>query len=197
MVTNPSTQTGPTARTGEHAGGRHLVPTGRAVEPVAAILALRVGKTLFFLALGTHTVHLAVRNVICKDQPAFCTDLGIATMIGSLAARCRADENRMTGVTPVLATGHFLTHRTLFHQTTSTDSSTARKREHLLSTGTAPFAIKLITSRKNFHPSCSAADRKGQPNRAERERAGPSGPGSRRSLRDEAQPTLKNATGPA
>ena len=31
------------ARAGEHAGGRDLVAAGRAVEPVAAVLALWVG----------------------------------------------------------------------------------------------------------------------------------------------------------
>ena len=153
-----SAQARRTTRAGEHAGGWHLVSTGRAVEPVAAILALWVGKTLLLLALGTHTIHLAVGHVIFKDQPAFCTDLGIATMIGSLAARCRADENRMTGVTPVLASGHFLTNGTLFHQTTSINSYSAIKHERPLSTQTAPFAIKLIISRKNFHSALRSTD---------------------------------------
>ena len=75
----------------------------RAVEPVAAILALRVGEALLLFALWTLTVHFTVSDIIFKDQAAFRTNLGIASMIGRLATRRRADKNRMTRITPVLS----------------------------------------------------------------------------------------------
>ena len=107
------------ARAGQHAGGRNLVTAGRTIEPVAAVLALRIGKALFFLALGTLAIHLAMGNVLIKDQTAFGTDPGVPAMIRGLAARCRADIDRMTVVTPVVAARHLFTYRALFHQNTS------------------------------------------------------------------------------
>ena len=91
----------------------------RTVEPVAAILALRIGKTLFLFALGAHAVHLAVGNVFIKDQAAFHTNLGVPAMIRSLASRCRTDIDRMTVVTPVFAARHLFAYRAFFHQNTS------------------------------------------------------------------------------
>ena len=105
--------------TSEHAGGRHLVAAGRAIEPVAAVLALRVRQPLLFLALGTLAIHLAMADVFFKDQAAFCADLGIPAMIRGLASRRRADIDSMTIVTPVLAARHLFTYRALFHQGTS------------------------------------------------------------------------------
>jgi hypothetical protein len=95
------------------------VAAGRTIEPVPAVLALRVRKSLFFLALGTLAVHLAMGNVFIKDQAAFRTDLGVPAMIRSLASRCRADIDRMTIVTPVVAARHLFTYRAFFHQNTS------------------------------------------------------------------------------
>ena len=92
---------------------------GWTIEPVAAILALRVRKALFFLALGTLAIHLAVGNVFIKDQAAFHTNLGVPAMIRSLASRCRTDIDRMTVVTPVVAARHLFAYRAFFHQNTS------------------------------------------------------------------------------
>ena len=91
------------------------MPAGWAVEPVAAIFALGVRQPLFLFTLGTHAVHLAASDVIIKNESAFCADLGIATVIGSLATRGWTDKYRVTGVTPVFATGHIFTNRTFFH----------------------------------------------------------------------------------
>ena len=91
---------------------------GRAIEPVAAVLALRVGQSLLLLALGTLAVHLAMADVFFKDQAAFRTDFGIPTMIRGLATRRRADIDGVTIVTPVLAARHLFTYRALFHQVT-------------------------------------------------------------------------------
>ena len=99
----PLTQARRATRTSKHAGGRDLMPASRAIEPVAAILALRVGEALLLFALWALTVHFAVSDVIFKDQTAFCTNLGIASMIGRLATRRRADKNRVTRIAPVLA----------------------------------------------------------------------------------------------
>lgn len=96
--------------------------TGRAIEPVAAILALGVGEPLLFFAFGTHAIHLAMFNVIFEDQSAFRTNLGIATMVGGFAARSRAGKDGVTGITPVFAAGHFLTYGALIHRATSIDS---------------------------------------------------------------------------
>ena len=95
---------------------------GRTIEPVPAVLALRVRKSLFFLAFGALAIHLAMGDVFCKDQPALCADLGIPTMIRGLAARRRADIDSVTVVTPVLAARHLFTYRAFFHQNTSSAS---------------------------------------------------------------------------
>ena len=92
---------------------------GWTIEPVAAILALRVRKALFFLALGTLAIHFAMGNIFIKNQAAFRTDLGVPAMVRSFAPRCRTDIDRMTVVTPVLAARHLFTYRALFHQDTS------------------------------------------------------------------------------
>ena len=113
--------------------------TSRAVEPVATILALRIGEALLLFTLGALAIHLTVGDVILKNKAAFCTDFGITTMIGSLAAWCRADKNRMTGVTPVLPASHLFTNRTLFHQNTSMADL---KREGTLSTVMTPLTIR-------------------------------------------------------
>ena len=119
------------ARTGKHTGGRNLVAASRAIEPVATILALGIGETLLLFTLGALAIHLAVSDVIFKNQAAFCTDFGITAMIGCLAAWCRTDKNRMTGITPVLTTSHLFTNRTLFHQSTSINNL---KQQNTLST---------------------------------------------------------------
>ena len=92
---------------------------GRAIEPVATVLALGVRKPLFFLALGTLAIHLAMSDVFFKDQAAFRTDLGVPAMVRSFAPRCRTDIDRMTVVTPVFAARHLFAYRAFFHQNTS------------------------------------------------------------------------------
>ena len=92
---------------------------GWAIEPVTAILALRVRQPLLFLALGALSIHLAMADVFFKDQAAFRADFGVPAMIRGLAARRRADIDGMTIVTPVLAARHLFTYRALFHQDTS------------------------------------------------------------------------------
>jgi hypothetical protein len=95
------------------------VTAGWAIEPVAAILALRVRKSLFFLALGTLAIHFAMGNIFIKNQAAFRTDLGVPAMVRSFAPRCRTDIDRMTVVTPVFAARHLFAYRAFFHQNTS------------------------------------------------------------------------------
>ena len=96
--------------------------TARAIKPIATILALGIGKPLLLFALGTLTIHLAVGDIVLEDETAFCTDLGVATMVGGLTTRRRADKNRMTGITPVLTASHLFTNRTLFHHSSSINS---------------------------------------------------------------------------
>ena len=88
---------------------------GRAIEPIAAILALRIRQALPFFAFGTLTVHLFVGDIFLKKQTALCTHLGITSMIWRLTPWCRTNVYRMTGVTPVFTARHFFTNRTLFH----------------------------------------------------------------------------------
>lgn len=107
------------------------MPTSRTVEPIATILALWVGKTLFLFALGTHAIHLAIGNVVFENQTTFCTNLGITTMIRSLTTRRRTDKNRMTGITPVFATSYLFTNWTLFHQNSSINFMSTSKGENL------------------------------------------------------------------
>jgi hypothetical protein len=109
----------------------------RAIEPIATILALWVGKALFLFALWTHAIHLAIGDVVFKNQAAFCTNLGITTMIRSLTAWRRTDKNRMTGITPVFATSYLFTNRTLFHQNSSINSISASKEERTMSPTTS------------------------------------------------------------
>lgn len=68
----------------------------RAIEPITAILALGVGQPLFFLTLWALAVHLAMGDIIFKDQPTLRTDLGITAVIGGLTAWRRANEHRVT-----------------------------------------------------------------------------------------------------
>ena len=129
LLSNPERQlpqTRSTTRTGEHTGGRDLVPASRAIEPITTILALRIRKALFLFTLGTHAIHLAIGDVVFKNQAAFCTNLGITTMIRSLTARRRTNKNRMTGITPVFAPSHLFTNRTFFHQNSSINSTSPR-----------------------------------------------------------------------
>lgn len=92
---------------------------GRTIKPIAAILALWIRKALLLFTLGTLAIHLAMGDVLLKDQAAFHTNLGIPAMIRGLASRCRADIDSMTVITPVLATRHLFTYRAFFHQHTS------------------------------------------------------------------------------
>lgn len=126
------------------------MPASRAIEPIAAILALGIGKPLLLFALGTHAIHLAVADVIFKNQATFRTSFSVATMICSLTARCRADKNRMTGITPVLVLCHFFTNRALFHQNSSTTSLSDLCKESTSPTGMTLLAIKIIISPSNF-----------------------------------------------
>ena len=103
------------------------MPTSRAIEPVATILALGVGEPLLLFTLGALAVHLTVGDVIFKNKSAFCTDLGITPMIRGLAAWRWADKNRTAGVTPVLTASHLFANRTLFHQSTSINPKTDLK----------------------------------------------------------------------
>jgi len=112
------------------------VAAGRAIEPVATVLALRVRQPLLFLAFGTLAIHLAMADVFFKDQAASRTNLGIPAMIRGLASRRRADIDGMTVVTPVLAARHLFTYRALFHQDTSNHFFPAIK----------PFHYKIINS---------------------------------------------------
>ena len=118
------------------------MPTTRAIEPIAAILALGIGKPLFLFALGALAIHLAVGDIIFKNQAALGANLGIATMVGSLTTRRRADKNRVTGVTPVLAASHLFTNRTLFHHNSSINSMITSQEEISL--------VRIIVFRHKF-----------------------------------------------
>jgi len=89
-------QAGGAAGAGQHTGGGDTMAAGGAIEPVPAILALRVRQSLFLFTLGTHAIHFMAGNVIFENQSTFRADFGIAAVIGSLAARGRANENRVT-----------------------------------------------------------------------------------------------------
>ena len=112
-----SAQRGGTAWAGQHAGGWHLVPTGRAVEPIFAELALRLGKPLFLFALGTLPIHLAGLHILLEEQPAARADLHPRLTDLSTAPRRRAKKYRLARLAPVLAFLFFLAYRTLFHKT--------------------------------------------------------------------------------
>jgi len=88
-------QTGGAAWAGEHAGRRNAVTATRAVEPVAAVLALRIGETLLAFAFGTLAVHFTLSDVVFENQPALGTDLCVTTMIGGLATWRRTGKNRV------------------------------------------------------------------------------------------------------
>lgn len=126
------------------------MPASRAIEPIAAILALGIGEPLLLFALGTHSIHLAGADVIFKNQSTFCTNFGVATMICGLTARRRTDKNRMAGVTPVLVLCHFFTNRALFHQNSSTPSMSDLYKESTSPTGMTLLVIKIIISPSNF-----------------------------------------------
>jgi hypothetical protein len=93
------------------------VPTGRAVEPIFAELALRLGKALFLLALGTLPIHLAGFHILLEEQPASGTDLHPRLTDFSTTTRRRAKKYRLACLAPVLAFLFFLAHRTFFHKT--------------------------------------------------------------------------------
>jgi hypothetical protein len=126
------------------------VSTSRTVEPVTAVFALGVGKPLPLFALGALTIHFAVGDVILKDQPAFCTHLGIATMVRRFTTWRRTDIDGMTRVAPVLAAGHFLTNRAFFHMNTSIKPISDITRRSRPLTETAPLLTKIIISLQNF-----------------------------------------------
>lgn len=112
-----SAQRGGTAWAGQHAGGWHLVSTGRAVEPILAELALRLGKTLLFFALGALPIHLTGFHILLEQQPAARADLYPLLTEFRPAPRRRAEKYRLARLAPVLAFLFFLAYRTLFHKT--------------------------------------------------------------------------------
>ena len=87
-----SAQAGSAAGAGQHAGRGDLVPAGRAVEPVLAELALRLGEPLLLLALGAEPVHLALFHIVRKEQAAAGAFLGPRLADLRPAARLRAEE---------------------------------------------------------------------------------------------------------
>ena len=136
------------------------MPTGRTIEPVATVLALGIGETLFLFTLRTHAVHLAVGDVLFKDQAALGTDFGIATEVAGFTARCRANEHRVTRVTPVLATRHFLTNRTLFNQGTSTETISAQEQTMAITAGGLNYHQDKHAARALFaNSACRAGSR--------------------------------------
>ena len=157
----------------------------RAVEPVATIFALRIGEALLLFTLGALAIHLTVSDVIFKNQAAFCTNFGITAVIGCLAARCRTNKNRMTGITPVFTTSHLFTNRTLLHQNTSINYLKAT--EHFIdSNDTARH--KIIISQQNCQSESAEFTTK---------KPDLQGPAFLPLQRGEDQSTLKKATGPA
>lgn len=112
-----SAQRGGTAWAGQHAGGRHLVTTGRTIEPIFAKLALRLGKALLLLALGTLPIHFAGFHILLEQQPAARADFHPLLAEFRAAPRRRAKKYRLARLAPVLAFLFFLAYRTLFHKT--------------------------------------------------------------------------------
>ena len=124
----PSPQIHCTAGAGQHAGRWDLVTAARTVEPVAAMLALGVGQSLLAFTLRALPVHLAAGHIILEEQAATGAKLGIATVVGCLAARIWADEHRLAPFAPVLPLGHLLADRTLLHDGTSVTNEKAGPR---------------------------------------------------------------------
>jgi hypothetical protein len=91
------------------------VSAGRAVEPVTTELALGIGEALLLLALRALSVHFFLSDVILKEQATLGAHFGITSMVGRLTARSRADEDRVTSVTPVFPSLHLFAYRALFH----------------------------------------------------------------------------------
>ncbi len=89
--------------------------TTRAIEPVFAISALRVGKTLLLAAFWTLPVHFLMINVIFKQQSAFRTELGLAIKNNRFAILLRTDKNRPTTTAVILPLFLFLANRALIH----------------------------------------------------------------------------------
>lgn len=122
-LVSPSAEAGCTARAGQHAGGRHFMSAGGAIEPVAAVLALGIGQTLFTLAFRAFAVHFSIFDVFFEQQPALGTSFGVPPVVRRFAIGGGADEYGLTVFTPVLAFGLLLAHWTFFHMTPSNNGS--------------------------------------------------------------------------
>ena len=116
--------------------------TGRAIEPVAAVFTLRIGKTLLLFTLRALAIHFAVGDIFLEEQSTLGAHLGITAVIWSLATRRRANVNRVTGVTPVFASRHLFAYRTFFHHNTLSHFTTANTV-----TGSS---LKIINLSQNF-----------------------------------------------
>jgi hypothetical protein len=111
-------QIGPAARTGQHAGGCHLVPAGRTLEPEFAIFALMFSQPLLLAAFWALPVHLAIFDVVFKQQSAARAGGGIVLPDLGQAVRIGTDEYRFAGAAPVFAFFLFLANGAFFHDGT-------------------------------------------------------------------------------
>jgi hypothetical protein len=110
-----SAKAGGTAGASQHAGRRDLVTAGRAIEPVMAVLALRLGKPLFLFAFGAQAVHLAFFDVFGKQQAATGAFFGVPLANFRTTIRLGAVEYRSATAAAVLPFFQFLADRAFFH----------------------------------------------------------------------------------
>lgn len=88
---------------------------GRAIEPVPAVPALGLGKSLLLLTLGALSVHFAPLDVVGEEQAAAGAFSGIAFADLGSAVRVGADKDGFAAAAPVLPFFLFLADRTFIH----------------------------------------------------------------------------------
>lgn len=92
---------------------------GWAIEPIATIFALGVGKTLLAFAFWAFAVHFAVFDILFEDQPAPGAHLGVPPVVWRFAIGGRTNKNGLAVFTPVLAFGFLFANGAFFHMTPS------------------------------------------------------------------------------
>jgi hypothetical protein len=85
---------------------------------VFAKFALDFGKSLLFAAFGTLAIHLAVFNIVFKQQAAEGAGRRIVVADNRAAIGQGTNEHRFAGAAPVFPFFHFFTNRTFFHDKT-------------------------------------------------------------------------------
>ncbi len=108
-------QTGGAAWTSQHAGRRNLVAAGRTVEPVIAVFALGLGKSLLFLALGAQAIHLALFDVLGEKKAAAGAFFGVTLADFRSASWLGTVEYRPASAAAIFSLLHFLANGALVH----------------------------------------------------------------------------------